>query len=538
MTRGIFQAIGSRPALALAASTLVLLTVRGAGQSFWAFDEGWYAQQARWILQNGDWITQHWWGTLQYDRGMGLQWLIAASYALFGYSETAARLPTMLSALGCTLLTFAIARECVERRTAILAAAILSATPIWMQAARLAMQDVPLVFFELLGIWALLRAERPEARRLAWGVLAGATVGLGFMVKTLMVVPALAAMAPYLLLEHRRHRHLVNPGLYLGLLLGFVPFVVWMGLSVEAYGWHPLKTLFGKLSALSDGYHGEGPLYYFWNVPATAFPWPLLAVPGFVLALRGSAESRRRWLWIGYPLVLFAELTLFSTRVWYYGLQLLPFLSIAASVALMQLADAYRGGRLRWPVIASWMLAAVGAALAIMGAALLGGLADIGLRPAWAFGGLGLAAGLAWLVPLATILSDRRKGDTRSAGRWVAGWLLGPSLAIFVAYATGLWGDYSAGIKKSLEDEEIKAILDGNPVDFLLPGVHGPGSLEDIVLLTLYTPDPNRRHADLAAVPAGGVAWVHDDTLKSVAPAGYEVLGEVRSWNLIRVGAR
>jgi 4-amino-4-deoxy-L-arabinose transferase-like glycosyltransferase len=536
LMRSGLHAAAARPVWTLAALTLVLLFVRGSGQSFWAFDEGWYAQQARWILQNNDWITQHWWGSLQYDRGMGVQWLIAASYALFGYSETTARLPSMMAALGCVLLTYSIARECVSRRTAILAAAILAVTPIWMQAARLATQDIPLVFFELLGIWALLRAERPENRRIAWGVLAGATIGLGFMIKTFMVVPALVAMAPYLLLEHRRHRHLFNPGLYVGLLLGFVPFLVWIALSTQAYGWYPLETLFGKLLILSgEDFHGEGPFYYFWNLPANAFPWPLLALPGIVIALRGGgADYRRRWLWIGYPVLLFAELTLFSTRVWYYALQLLPFLSIAAAVALIALADAYEHGRMRLPAIATMMIGTIGLVLAGLGAALLTGLVDMGLQPAWAFGLLGLAGGFGWIVPLAIMLRDRNRG-ARASNLWLGGWLLGPWLAILVAFATGLWGNYGSYIKIPLQDTEIARILDENLVDFVLPG-DAPGRLEDIVLLTLYTPRPNRRHPDLASLPDGIYAWVHDETLKTAN--GYELIGSARGWNLVRMGGR
>ena len=533
LVRSGLHAAAARPVWALVALTVVLLLVRGAGQSFWAFDEGWYAQQARWILQNNDWITQHWWGSLQYDRGMGIQWLIAASYALFGYSETTARLPSVMAALGCTLLTYAIARECVSRRTALLAAAILSVTPIWMQAARLATQDVPLVFFELLGIWALLRAERPGGRRIAWGVLAGATVGLGFMIKTFMVVPALVAMAPYLLLNHRRHRHLLNPGLYAGLLLGFVPFLVWIALSTQAYGWYPAQTLFGKLLILSgEDFHGEGPFYYFWNVPANAFPWPLLALPGIVLALRGGADYRRRWLWIGFPVLLFAELTLFSTRVWYYALQLLPFLSIAAAVTLTWLADAYELRRMRLPAIATVVIGIIGAGLAGFGTALLTGLAEIGRQPAWAFGLLGLAAGIGWMVPLAVMFRDRHRG-ARSPELWLGGWLLGPWLAILIAYATGLWGNYGSHIKIPLQDTEIAGSLSDNPVDFVLPG-NTPGRLEDIVLLTLYTPQPHHKHAELATVPEGAHAWVHDETLIS-SVRRYEVIGSVRGWNLIRI---
>ncbi|MEO0853060.1 MAG: glycosyltransferase family 39 protein, partial [Cyanobacteria bacterium J06648_11] len=323
-----------KPYLTLLLWAGIPLLVRSSQQSLMGHDEGWYAQQARWIVESGDWMTQQWWGEPIYDRAMGIQWAIALAYKLFGVSDAIARLPGMLACLAAILLLYDIARRCVPDPVAWWGAAILAATPIWMQAGRLATQDVPLTAIELLSMWALLQAESHPARQSEWRWLAGAAFGLGFAVKSFMVVLASVALLPYLLGDHRRHRHLLAPSLYVGLGMGLIPVALWLGLSVDRYGILPLENLFGLLFQLSrEDFHNAGALYYFWNVPANAFPWPFLALPGIALAVRQS-DYQRKWLWIGFPLTLFVLLCSFKTRTWYYPLQLMPFASVLAAVTL------------------------------------------------------------------------------------------------------------------------------------------------------------------------------------------------------------
>ena len=53
-------------------------------RSYIAFDEGFYALQARWILDKGNWTIPLWWDEYVLDRTIGLQFLIAKSQDLFG----------------------------------------------------------------------------------------------------------------------------------------------------------------------------------------------------------------------------------------------------------------------------------------------------------------------------------------------------------------------------------------------------------------------------------------------------------------------
>ncbi len=525
------------PYVALSLWVGIVLLLRSPLQSLMPHDEGWYAQQARWIVETGDWVTQQWWGEPVHDRMMGIQWLIAASYKLFGVSEGAARLPGAIACWGAVMLTYAIGRRCLTAQIALWGAAILAATPIWMQASRLAIQDVPLTALELLGIWALLQAETRPRRRV-WGFLAGSTVGLGFMLKSIMVIPVVMALGPYLVLEHRRHRHLLNPGLYLGLALGMVPAIAWLALSVERYGTLPLERTFGLLVNLAqEDYHNAGPFYYFWNIPANAFPWPFLAVPGVWLGWR--SPHPRKALWLGYPLVLFTLLALFKTRTWYYPLQLLPFVALLAALTLTTLGQLYRSHQRRRLVAGlTYALAGIGAVLVVAGTVAL-------LQPQWIVAqgivveGLGryallaIAAGLGWLVPLGAYRQRAPRSQSASnTALWQWGWLLGPWSAIALLYATGFWGNYNPDVKLALTTPPLQEIVANHPIHAVFKTV-SPAE-EDMVLITFYTPHLGSATDSWQSLAPGSYAWVATPDLSSL-PAEAVRLGQVRDWVLVQL---
>jgi hypothetical protein len=89
---------------------------------------------------------------------------------------------------------------------------------------------------------------------------------------------------------------------------------------------------------------GNGILFYLWNVPITSFPWILFALVGLFASLfnlSNPSQSKYKLLFIGFPILLFIELSLFSTRLPHYSLCLFPFISLLASVGLDNLSQIY-----------------------------------------------------------------------------------------------------------------------------------------------------------------------------------------------------
>ena len=78
----------------------------GLGLSFLDPDEGLYGAIAREMVQRGDWVTPRFNGFPYLEKPPLLFWLTALTFRLFGPSEWAVRLWSVLPALGTVLLAW------------------------------------------------------------------------------------------------------------------------------------------------------------------------------------------------------------------------------------------------------------------------------------------------------------------------------------------------------------------------------------------------------------------------------------------------
>jgi len=494
----------------------LLLLCSAVQTSPMAHDEGWYATLAQGLVKSGDWLTPHWWGAMVYDKTSGLHWLIALAYSGFGISLGSARLPSFLACILSVLLTYEIGCILLNRTAAWWGAMVLTVGFLWVQYGQLATQDLPLVAVELLAIWAILQAEQYPDWRVSWLTLAGSLVGVGFLVKGVMVFLPALALVPYLVIR----KHLLNPGLYLGLGAGLSLVAVWFWQLEARHGMAPFEQLFGMVKLTSTGdYHNVGPFYYLWNIPANAFPWPFFALLGTYWVSQDRTLTRR-WLLLGYPVILFVALTLFPTRTQYYALQLHPFLALLAGVALVHLADR----RKTWlPVALSYGFGGLGMVLVGGSLLLLSPWLEIGEDTRYGF--LALVLGLSWLF-------FGWLGLIRANPRWWLGsLLLGPWLSLALAGATGGLGNYSPDVRTATAQPEVSQILQTHPVQMV---VADPVSGEDHktwILLSFYSPSWGKRYPDCMALPPASYAWVSPGLL---VPSSFRQITTVRGWRLVQ----
>ncbi|NDJ18800.1 ArnT family glycosyltransferase [Myxacorys almedinensis] len=505
---------------------LPLVLVRSPQQSLMAHDEGIYAMQARSLLLTGDWVTPQWGEGYSFDRTIGIQWLIAGCYWLFGTSEGTARLSSAISWILSVLLTYRIGCFLLNPRLAWLGAAIFSVIPLVVQYGRLATQDAVLVLIELVGIWALLEAG--GNKRPFWYILAGSTFGVGFLIKGFMVIPAAIALLPYTI----RHRHLLNPWLYGGLALGAIPPIGWMVAAVRQYGsLAPLEQLFGKLFHLGgQTYLGAGRFYYVWNIPANGFPWVFFAVGGVGLVLQNHRfrdlvkSNQAGLLLVGYPLILLAELTSFGTKTHYYPLQLMPFVGLLGAIALDHLVGLHHMAHPRRFITGLNLL--IGG-LAIIVLALVIGAQTPPLQNRW--GNLaergtliGVIVGLGWL---GTAIS----GLVRASQQWMAGLLLTSWLALATMNLTGLWGNYSPNLKTALQQPQVQAVLRSQPIDFVVePDGLNRRDRKTYLLLNFYTPNIGA----FSTQRQDAYAWI-DPNLAKLPHPNDEIMATVEGWQLV-----
>jgi 4-amino-4-deoxy-L-arabinose transferase-like glycosyltransferase len=532
--KAISLSILKSPYVALLLWVLPIVLLRSTQQSLMAHDEGIYATQARSILQTGDWVTPQWGGGYSFDRTIGIQWLIAICYLLFGTSEETARLPSAIAVLLSVFLTYHIGCRLLNPRLAWLGAVIFSVIPLVAQYGRLATQDTVLMCVELIGIWALLTAEKVAP----WALLAGSMFGVGFMIKGFMIIPATVALLPYLI---RRYQHFSNPWLYGGFALGLTWPVGWLWAATQKYGNGPINELFGKLFHLKgQTYQGAGPFYYFWNIPANGFPWVFFAIAGLWLIIRNPdirALVKSKLLFIGFPMVLFVELTIFGTKTHYYPLQLMPFVGLFAAIALNYLGMLFTQGKGARFFTGLNLIIGTLAMVFLIVVQHRTMIAEI-LKLEWSQAQMNRAAivilmiGLGWLSLSVIWLIRQRVGLWQAAKQWLAAWLLTSWLAISVLHLTGLWGNYDAKLKSFLQRSSITQVLQSHPVSFIVnaPKLSRNGRKTQL-LLHFYTPTIGQLSDDPNRLPTTDYAWI-DPNLAKMVGSKYRVIDTFDGWIL------
>ncbi len=537
--------------------TLPLLLFSNGNQSLLAHDEAYYATQARSILETQDWLTPQWWGTPNYDRTIGIQWLIALAFQFFGINEFSVRLPSIIACTISVLLTYEIGKILLNRQVAWLGAIILCLMGIWISEARMGNQNIALVCIELIGIWALLSAEQLEYNqkkpRFFWGILAGSTIGLGFLIKGFMIVLPVVALAPYILLKNRGHRHLSNLGIYIGLVIGILPVVVWLGLSCLKYGnLSPVQELFGKLLFLSStDTWNPGPLYYFWNIPLNTFPWAFFSIIGAVSVAYKTPKLvnySRKIVILGYPIILFLFLSFFRTRTPYYPLQLLPFMALLAGVAFASFEDIYQSRKYNLRQLISgtfYVFTGLGILLVFIGLLINLNIDLFGLNKIpdiKQYGIIGIILGIGW----STITITWKNRQRLPAKYWLASWLISPWLTIAALGFIGVWGDRTPDFRISIQQPAIAQIIASHPINFVVetPPDTQPNSSQSVqdnysdgeiskshILLTFYTTHLGKT-LKLEKLPANSYAWISPRIpVKFINK--YQNIGTVKGWNLI-----
>ena len=493
-----------------------------APRSFLAHDEGYYALQARWLQDSGSWLAPFWWGEPLFDRTIGVQWLIASSQQLLGPSSWAAHLPSLLAAMACLILTSLIGRRLLGPGLGWLGAALLALTPLWLNYAHQSSQDMPLLALELVGVWAVLQANSPE--RWGWSALAGLWLGPAFLVKGFMVALPAASLLPLIWLERRP---LLRRGsFWAGLALGWLPVLLWLGLSLQRYGPTVVGGLLDKLLFLSGSdVYSAGPLYYLWNIPANTAPWSLVALAGLALGWRHWRGEQRQVL-VVLPLMLLLLLSCFRTKTPYYGLQLTPYLALWAAAGLNRFS-AGAVARPRWLV---WVVAGLGGLL-ISAAAVVLLAPGITLelqplnRPVVA--AAATALGLSWL------LLPQQRGRQRA----LAALLLGPWLALVLLVQGGLFTDRSPKQRLALAQAPIQAALIQGPVAVVSSNGLSGEAHSQLILVALATPQLGPKLKTLAELPPGQWAWIERDQAAELKPPRWSAVAagdDLAPWTLVR----
>jgi len=305
-------------------------------RSYIAFDEGFYALQARWILDKGNWTIPLWWDEYVLDRTIGLQFLIAKSQDFFGRNIFSAYLPTTVASILMLFTTYKLHEELFNKKYAIISPLILATTYLWFDYSHLATQDIIYSCLVTLGIFSLVKIKSKDNK--IYILLFGIWIGLAFMMKTFLVFVPLISLLPYFFIKKNL---LFSKFFWVGLLIGFIPYLFWAFAINPHLEKNIIFYLVEKFNFLSSKNTFTNPFYYYlWNVPVTFLPWSFFAIIGTIYNFSQSKENK--YILTFFPLILIAILSIFSTKTPYYTLQISSIFSLNTFVGIKYLFNSYK----------------------------------------------------------------------------------------------------------------------------------------------------------------------------------------------------
>ena len=152
-------------------------------------DEAYYAEASREMIESGDWITPRFNYELRFEKPILFYWMVAATYAVAGVSEGAARFWAAMSGVGLVMVAYATGRRWIDDDAGFLGGAITATSFAAAAMARQSLPDLPLAFFITLAVWAgfeaLAPAQAPPGRwsPRRWLLLSSAACALAALTK-------------------------------------------------------------------------------------------------------------------------------------------------------------------------------------------------------------------------------------------------------------------------------------------------------------------------------------------------------------------
>jgi 4-amino-4-deoxy-L-arabinose transferase-like glycosyltransferase len=327
---------GDRRSLAvLLLAALVLFTARMGELSLPSLEDAFYAREAVEMHRAGRAYTVTWnWMPTHQHPPLHL-WVVARTFAALGEHDLAARLPTLVLALGTLALTWRIGVLTVGPAAAIVGTACLLATPIFVDNARRLMMEVPLTFWVAATVWIYLEARgRP-----AWHVALALPLGAALLTKSVLGLMPLLALLGALASEELR-APLRRPWIWIGVTLGVAlgaswPLHQWWTQGPDAVASHFLAHVVRR-SARS---FGLSVLREYPTILLKFFqPIVLPGLVGLWLVLRRPGHLRARGAVLGAWIVLSVALySLGGFRTPRFVFPIVPALALLSGHALVTL---------------------------------------------------------------------------------------------------------------------------------------------------------------------------------------------------------
>ncbi|MEB2284759.1 MAG: hypothetical protein B6D46_13355 [Polyangiaceae bacterium UTPRO1] len=312
--------------------------------AFWDPGESRYAETTREMTESGNWMTPTLAFARYYDKPAPFFWMLAGSFAAFGRTEWAARLPSAIAAVVTIVLVFAFGWSYAGLRAAVGAGVVLATAAQFVALGRSVRMDMLLTLlttaalmhgFVLLG--GRPRRSSPWSAAVTWPLYVAIVLGIFVkgpigLVLPVLVLGAYAAATRPLLSLSRLRPGVVSIAAVIGLAAWYAAQAVYAPDYLWTFLWqHNLGRFVGRTLAG----HSNPIWFYVWTLPLTFLPWTMFLPAAMRRTIRRARRGDRleRFLlaWCALP---FAFFSLSRAKLATYLLPIFPALALIVAIYL------------------------------------------------------------------------------------------------------------------------------------------------------------------------------------------------------------
>ena len=466
-------------------------------RSLIAYDEGFYALQAKWILNNQNWVAPMWWGEISLDRTIGIQALIAFSQKIFGQSNFSIYIPNLVASFFMLFFTYDLHKLFFDKKYSIVSPIILSTTFLWINYSHLATQDLIFSSLITLGLYSSIKFQKDKKKFFL--LATGLWIGLAFMMKTFLTIIPFLSIAPFLIYSRIFFKKLF----WIGLIIGFMPFLIWSLKILNIYDFDVYSGLYNKLIYLSEDNHFSNPIsYYLWNIPINIFPWSIFALIGIISSIKNKNFIERYFLFF-FPLINIFLLSLFSTKTPYYPLQILPLISLNTYKGLF---NTFNNKTVINKIVTSFNFYFIPFLLVILVLYFNSNFSNLSINPNEKL-----------LISSGTIIFSvgwLSTGLFKTTGKKIIFALLGPYLMTSILVQSGTLSDRSKELRIATENLIKAENLNNKAVEVIKGDINSTNAHSKIIKISLLMPNIGNGLKDISQLSLNQYAWVTNTNIK------------------------
>jgi 4-amino-4-deoxy-L-arabinose transferase-like glycosyltransferase len=444
----------------------------------WGPDEARYVQIAKELLGRGNWFKLTVFGEL-YDQKPPLPfWIMAIVLKIYHgqISEWALRMPSVLSAIGCVIMSYYMGRRIGGERLGFLSGLVLLATPTLVDGAPTAELNLQFTGFITLACFMWVMRERGKPMNIGSATLMWAALTAAFFVKgPLCLFVMLSAIFTECIIR-RGEARVLDSRIQYGLPVLLLLVAGWLLLQRSIAGGEFVeKQVEGQtIQRMLHGDHSEPPWYYLPRLFIMFPPWIFFFIPAIVKLYRQRKSIAPELLaifgWFVFPFIL---LSIVSGKRQAY---LLPLTPPFALISAWYIEKFYLVSARAMKVKPLLILALAIVAIALLGLGVAGILmplrftaSHVNLTP-----GIILRLGLLALVFAALAILCSRARTPYSLVHYMAALVLCLALTDFVAFHPAK----NARVTAKLFDHKLEEILKTESSDYSVGGVARAGEPE------------------------------------------------------------